>query len=387
MLGSTTTIRNPYPVYRNLQQASPIRHTIAAAGAINGPSAPRHAWALLRHREVMAAIRDSDAFSAMTPQLQGSMPRLGLVRGTRPHRTHLWSLVSGACFEHVGALAAKIQQIAVEVLDAVGRGPVEFMTACAVPLSTRLMVEALGFPGEDAHLFKPWCAAAISYSSMPSQERPHALQEFTTYMDAAIAARRAEPTNDLLSALITADIEGQLLPDHEIRSALMGVIISSSEGSANLLGNMMALLADRPDLWRRAREDRSLVEPIVEEVLRYESPVQYIRRMTTRPVEVSGVEIPAGELVELYCGAANRDPEVFEDPDLFWPERPTTREHLSLGRGSRYCAGAPMVRLVGRITLDALLDRFSTLARDADAPMRQQVARVTLGYISLPLVL
>ena len=388
VLGSASTIRNPYPVYRALQHASPVCYTRLHVASREGRSEPPYVWMLLRHREVLAALRDPTAFCAATPQLREGIPRLMRVRSTRPHRTHLWSLVSEVCSpQRLSALADQIQQIAGALLDTVGRGPVELMTAYAAPLSTRMMVAALGFPSDDAPLFKPWCEAGVAYSSMPLKERPQALQQFTAYLRQAIAARRAEPADDLLSAMIAADIEGESLPDDEIRGAIAGAVISSSEGSANLLGNMMALLGDRPELWRRAREDRSLVDPIVEEALRYESPMQSFSRVTTRAIVVSGMEIPEGELVDLCCGAANRDPEVFEAPDDFRPERPTNREHLSFGRGSRYCAGAPLIRLVARTTLHAFLDRFPTLGRGTAAPVRQQVARVALGYTSLPLVL
>lgn len=384
-LASVSTIADPYPVYRALWTMSPVR--FAYAPALHDGSQP-HAFALLRHREVLAAARDVETFSGATPELLQAGDRLGRVRSVPPRRTHLWSLVSEICSAaRISALSEPLYQIAEELLAAAGPGPTEFMTAYAIPLSARMMVELLGLPARDVPLLQPWLEAAIASTGAPSVERPRRIEGLKAYLDQVIDTRRAEPANDGLSTLMAAEIEGQPLLEDEIRFIISGIMVASSQSTKNLLGNMMALLADRPELWRRAREDRSLVDLIIEETLRYESPMQHFRRVTTRAVEVSGVEIPEGALVELSCGAANRDPEVFEAPDTFWSERPTNREHLGFGRGLRYCAGAPLVRLAARITLDAFLDRFSALGRGSMKPERQRTARVALGYTSLPLVL
>lgn len=136
-----------------------------------------------------------------------------------------------------------------------------------------------------------------------------------------------------------------------------------------------------------AREDRSLIEPIIEEVLRLESPVQRLSRVTLKPVRLHGVEIPEGQLVDIFYGAANRDPAVFPDPDEFRLARPEIKEHVAFGLGTHYCLGAPLARLEAQITLNTCLDRFAQLGRGAEPAVRQRVALLSLGYKSLPLAL
>jgi cytochrome P450 len=195
--------------------------------------------------------------------------------------------------------------------------------------------------------------------------------------------RRSDPKDDMVSALVQAEIDGRKLTQAELDGFFIILLVAGNETTTNLISNQMRILSERPDLWKRLRDDRSLVPLAIEETVRFDTPVQNLGREATRDVEIRGVEIPKGSRVIVSYGAANRDPEAFEAAGEYRPER-EEKKHLGFGQGVHFCLGAGLARLEGKIALNALLDRFETVEPGSVAPKRLQ-STVIRGFETLPL--
>jgi hypothetical protein len=386
-LGTPTTIANPYPVYRALRDRSPVRYLRIPAGAVSGVDEPIHAYALLRHADTVAALKDPETFSSDVTRTFSIVPRLTLLHDDPPRHTHLRKLVNKAFSpRRVAELEPWIGRIAASLFDALGEGEVELMRGYAMPLPVQVIATLLGLPPERYAQFRMWSEATTSYRGMLAEERKARTRDMAVYMAQMLAERRERPANDLLTALVEAEIDGARLETPEAVGFCMLLLIAGNDTTSNLLGNMMHILSERPDLYRRAREDRGLVDLIIGETLRYDSPIQRLTRLTTRAVSLSGVEIPAGQLVDMMYGAASRDPAVFEDPETFRIDRPRT-DHMAFGHGIHYCLGTPLALAEARITLNMLLDRYEAIAPASSPPVRQSRAMMPFGFDALPLSL
>jgi cytochrome P450 len=378
---------DPFPTYHLLRKYSPFRYLLATPQTVPALGEPLTAWAFLKFADVYSVLRDHESFSS-DHQLVGSLiPRLTLVNDDPPRQTHLRRLVNKTFApKRITALEPWLSSLTSSLLDAVGRGPVEFMSAYAVPLPLRTIASLLGIPGESYQRFKYWTDAVFSGPTLMNPEiRRQAIDEMKNYFRVLAQERRQRPGEDMITLLVESTPDSEALQESELIGFCLTLLIAGNETTTSLLGNMMGALARQPDLWRALREDRGLIDAAITESLRHESPFQRAFRCTTRDVEIAGVQIPKGSLVSAYLGGANRDPGVFSAPDEFRLDR-SENNHLAFGAGIHYCLGAPLARVEARISLNALLDRFSTVTLGSLPAVRQGRSRGTLAYQSLPLV-
>ena len=388
------TRADPYPQYRRLRELDPVH-----------PSFPG-VWILTRYRDVAAVLRDpvtfssdsrnSDLYQAFRQANQDES--LSLIEGQTgrtmlfsdpPDHTRLRTLVSKAFTARaIEAMRPHIKEITDRLLEPLrDEGRFDVVADHAYPLPVTVICEMLGIPPDDRHLFHTWSQDLVlvldPMVTVETLDRvAQALVSFRQYFDALVSERRANPTEDLLSALITAEEEGRRLTGDELRSTCILLLVAGHETTVNLISNGMLALLRRPDQLDRLGREPGLIRNAIEELLRYDSPVQLTGRTVMRDLEIEGKPIRRGEQVVGVVGAANRDPEQFSDPELLDVTRRDIR-HLSFSAGIHYCLGAPLARVEGQIAIGEVVRRFPRLQLVTEALEWRET--VTLrGLRSLP---
>ena len=385
---SDAMVQDPYPVYAALRaRGTPHRSRLL------------NAWLIARHADVDAVLRDHRNFASdprvgtLTRRQQAMLPppdQFVLLFLDPPDHTRLRTLVNKAFTSRaVNALEARIRATAAALLDAVDDpGGFDLMASFAHPLPVIVIAEMLGIPAGDRDRFRLWSTqrARLLEPTVSLRERKaaqDAQQEFDAYFRAIVAQRRSAPRDDILSALAHAEDGGERLSEREMLNMLRLLLIAGNETTANLIGNGMLALLDNPDQLARLRDDPSLMPTAVDELLRFDSPVQTTFRRVLADCEVNGFALRKRDNVAVLLGAANRDPDAFDEPDRLDVGRAHC-PHLSLGRGIHYCLGAPLARLEARIAFEMLLERFARIELPGPRP-KYHHGIVLRGLRSLPL--
>ncbi|MFD8771495.1 cytochrome P450 [Streptomyces sp. NPDC059916] len=359
---------DPYPVYEELRARGPVHRVLLPKPADDG-----EAWLIVGHEEARAALTDPRlvkspaklGFSGLDEELIGTH----LLITDPPHHTRLRSLVTRAfTARRVESLRPRIQRITDDLLDAMlPHGRADLVESFAFPLPLTVICELLGVPDIDRADFRRMSNEVVAPSDRDGEYATFV--ELAAYLRDLIEDKRASaPADDLLSALIrtTAEDGDRLSPD-ELGAMAFILLIAGHETTVNLIASGVRALLVHPDQLAALRADMTLLGGAVEEMLRYEGPVENATyRFTVEDTEVGGTVIPGGSAVLVGLAAAGHDPERFPEPDRFDIRR-DARGHIAFGHGLHHCLGAPLARLEGQIALRSLLDRAPALALDGPA--------------------
>ncbi len=380
-LRSAGSLDNPYPIYSVIRTVRPVLSVPIPDW--DGPGM----WMLSRYRDVHSVLRDP-RFSVeriRAPLVRDNLARMPeflrqSAQGLRsmlimdpPDHTRVRKLVNKAFTpKRIAALRGHIEALVASLLDeAAERGRFDVIHDLAEPLPAIVIAELLGVPAADHRQFREWSSAllagATSQNSDARAASSAAGQRLFGYLADTIAERRRAPREDLISAMIHAQEEHEALTDAELLATSNLLLLAGHETTTNLIGNgTLALLRD-PDAWRQLCADPSLMPTAIEELLRFDGPVQATVRVALEDVAFDEHVIPKGALVLVSIGAANHDPATFANPDELDLAR-DPNPHLAFGLGTHFCLGAPLARLEAQLAFDALTRRFPKLVLAEETP-------------------
>ena len=347
-------VPNPYPTYRRLRDESPCVAVETLMGIV---------YLVTRYDDAFAVLKNQTLYSS-----QANAKGIGIIMGRTilemegkehvRHRNIVAPFFMGKALR--GELPDVIGRTAHDLIDEFARaGEADLVSQFTFTFPMRVMAHIIGIPIKDFAEFHHWAIDLISVGDDPPRAFA-AAAAIVDYLRPVLELRRHEPTDDLLSRLVHAEVDGNRLTEEEVLSFLRLLLPAGAETTYRLLGSTLFALLTHPELLDAARAERATLDGVIEETLRWEAPVQWVSRETTAPAVLSGTEIPAGAFVSVALGSANRDDRHYTDPDRFDAERGST-DHLAFGFGPHFCAGSHLARLEARIALDALIDRLPGL--------------------------
>jgi cytochrome P450 len=374
-------LADPYVHYKRLRENTPIHFNEA-----------RGSWILTRYNDMAEVLRDHDRFSAErggpANYSTDEMPR-SMLASDPPHHTRLRTLVNKAFTARtVERLRQRIQQIVDGLLDEVAdKGGMEAITDFAYPLPITVIAEMLGVPASDRDFFRE-ASSKIAVALGPINDISVGMaalegrNQLVGYFNDLVPKRKGDPRDDLISAMLAAEEAGDFLSHGELLAMLLLLLVAGHETTVNLIGNGLLALLRNPEQAERLRTDESIERSAVEEFLRYDSPVQFTGRLVMEDFELDGHHIKKGSGLSTIVASANRDPQVFDDPDTLDLGRDPC-PHLSFSAGIHYCLGAQLARLEGQIALSTVVRRFPNMKIATDS-LEWRPAPILRGLVALP---
>ncbi len=356
-------VPDPYPVYRRLRDEEPVVPVETMMGVV---------WMVTRYADADAVLRNPGLFSS-----RANARGIGIVMGRTilemegkehlRHRNLIAPFFTGRGIR--GDLPGVIDRTAHALIDRfAGEGHADLVRQFTFTFPMQVMAHIIGIPMEDYDEFHRWALDLISVGDDPPRGFAGA-KAIVEYLAPILALRRREPTDDLLSRLAQAEVDGSRLTDEEVLSFLRLLLPAGAETTYRLIGSVLFTLLAHPDAMAAVQSDRSALALAIEETLRWESPVQYVSRETTAATELSGIALPEGAYLSIAIGSANRDERRYDEPDRFDLHR-RNDDHLAFGFGPHFCAGSHLARLEATIALTALLDRLPRVRLEPGAQAR-----------------
>ncbi|MCI4643879.1 MAG: cytochrome P450, partial [Hyphomonadaceae bacterium] len=387
-------IANPYPYYDALRD-KPIQFGLEdyPPGTMPGLDKPHPAWVVLKHADVRDVCRRAKVFSSRDiMQEQSEAPTLMLVNHDDPRHAELRAIAQMAFTPKrvVEDIAPWMANTVDQQLDEFANGDVDFMENLAPNLPALVMTKLIGLPGEDYALLRRWANAFMVTSDFTLEERQQCNIDLWSYFSDAVASQYdaieqgREVTDNLMSAFIQAESEGAKLTKEEVVRFCLTLVVAGAETTGYLLGKIIETLITEEGLLDQLRADRSLVRPFIEESLRRDGPVQRLHRVCVEDTLVGDTKIKAGDWVAIFHASANRDPEVFENPNAFILNRPNAGKHVTFGYGIHHCMGSGVARAEAAAMINGILDRFSQI-EPAGERIRQRGGLLNYGLESCPI--
>lgn len=386
-------IVNPYPYYESLRNEPPQFGLLDyPPGTVPGQDEPHPAWAIFNYDDVANAARSHQFFSSRDPMQEASAaPTLMLVNHDRPEHTVLRAIAQKAftpkrVLEDVGPWAEKT---VADMFNRLESPEMDFMESFAVEVPARFLTRLIGTPEEDWHLLRDWGNAFMVTADFTVEERNKRNKEIEAYYTDAVMARyediaqgRQAP-DDLMTGFINAEHGGRTLTQEEVIRFCITLVVAGAETTVYFLGNLIATLLEKPELFTLVQNDRSQLRPFMEESLRRDGPIQRLFRICTQDTELGGVTIRKDEWVALFFASANRDPAVFENPDEFILSRPNIKHHMTFGHGIHFCMGNAVARMEAEKLLNGILDRVTGIELGEGGIKRQSGGLLNYGPESL----
>jgi len=364
---------NPYPWYQAMRANSPVQY-----------NENYNSWGVFSYEAVQRVLTDYSDFSS---QIMGSGEGLplgaSLINSDPPRHRKLRSIVTQAFTPRtITQLAPRITAIVNELLDKVAaQGHMDVMKDLAYPLPVIVIAELLGVPVKDRDQFKHWSDVIVG-SENPAGGEPQ--QEMTDYFSVLIAERRREPKDDLISSLLTAQVDGEYLTEKELMGFFILLLVAGNVTTTNLIGNSFLCFDEFPDALQQLYNDHALIPTAIEEVLRHRSPVSHMYRVVREDTTIDGKVMHPGSFMVAWIASANRDETQFPNAARFDVTRSPNR-HLAFGHGIHFCLGAPLARLETKIVLETMLTRLPEIRRTPNITLEAITSMILYGVKGFPI--